>query len=704
MGLWNDFIVPVYNDISGAVSDIVDDVVTALVDITSDVVEGVFSVLGIKDKDVVIVNASTNRLVPEAQRFSIIAPVLRSVIDDTDIPEALLLNERLCVRSSVRSYVKYGELDYVHGLPTTTSAYFSLQKQGVEEVIQWDIGIASTAINTKIWYPDITKYALWYLQENNEYNSTDNQFIYDDKNVDFVSATIEDPSGDIRVTYEYDSVEYDLVELITAPVNEIYYVVDYYRDANPDKDYIWIYRLSDGTWPSLDIEVGGVDSTQMLPIIPLRNAGVSINSDIESDIYITSKEVLNKIGLDLDKYIDEIEGNEHIDNITDVFILFAMNIYSQTPEGMEYWFNLFNLLGTLAEITKEEYDATPTGDRKPFNMYQVSEQKYNALMTYNWITVTIETGVIGDIGEFTSTVTVLDKSMDNEVQSYVTFQNQLNETEYEEIIVYGLFLTTAIFDNATGANVKIVELSTDDVEKTNFVFPVSYQVMDSYDIKQKEVLIYESLCMTSYAVQTIHLEYYQTPEFAAILEVIAVVIFVVTGGLSAGLLAIGEAILIQATLQYLLGIALESAAGDKGKEAVAIILYIIASLKFGGGGKGFDLTSATDLLFAAQVLTGAFTTKLGIDSGLLQDEMDAFELEAESAQERLDELEEGIYNKTGTNPLFLATSFINDFYETPDNFYQRTAHTANPGVLALDEIHTYVDNALVLPELDDTFA
>ena len=42
------------------------------------------------------------------------------------------------------------------------------------------------------------------------------------------------------------------------------------------------------------------------------------------------------------------------------------------------------------------------------------------------------------------------------------------------------------------------------------------------------------------------------------------------------------------------------------------------------------------------------------------------------------------------------------FGESPGDFYNRTVHSGNVGVIGLGAISSYVDNALTLPKLNDT--
>jgi hypothetical protein len=78
--------------------------------------------------------------------------------------------------------------------------------------------------------------------------------------------------------------------------------------------------------------------------------------------------------------------------------------------------------------------------------------------------------------------------------------------------------------------------------------------------------------------------------------------------------------------------------------------------------------------------------------------MEAFDLAAKSKQEQIDEVNSGLYRHEGIDPYNISMVLAHNFYESPPNFYERTAHTTNMADIVLQQPYNFVSNALTLPE------
>ena len=83
------------------------------------------------------------------------------------------------------------------------------------------------------------------------------------------------------------------------------------------------------------------------------------------------------------------------------------------------------------------------------------------------------------------------------------------------------------------------------------------------------------------------------------------------------------------------------------------------------------------------------------DFNVLKKEADDFQLFVKEEQKKLDEANKLLENSNWMTPLII-------FGEKPHDFYQRTVHSGNIGVLGLDAISEFVDVSLQLPKLTDT--
>jgi hypothetical protein len=111
------------------------------------------------------------------------------------------------------------------------------------------------------------------------------------------------------------------------------------------------------------------------------------------------------------------------------------------------------------------------------------------------------------------------------------------------------------------------------------------------------------------------------------------------------------------------------------------------------GTKGYLL--AKDLLMLSSNLSSGIQAEV---QDLLADvyrEMSNFSSLADEQQKKLDEARDLLYSKNVFSPLILIG-------ESPTDFYQRTVHSGNIGVLGVTAISSFVDVALTLPKINDT--
>ena len=73
----------------------------------------------------------------------------------------------------------------------------------------------------------------------------------------------------------------------------------------------------------------------------------------------------------------------------------------------------------------------------------------------------------------------------------------------------------------------------------------------------------------------------------------------------------------------------------------------------------------------------------------------------EERQEDLDNAKDLLDSSQGVDPLGIISAMRTDPYEAPEDFYQRTVHTGNPGVAVLTQVESYIDRMLELPELGE---
>ena len=79
----------------------------------------------------------------------------------------------------------------------------------------------------------------------------------------------------------------------------------------------------------------------------------------------------------------------------------------------------------------------------------------------------------------------------------------------------------------------------------------------------------------------------------------------------------------------------------------------------------------------------------------LMEEMASFTEWRTEAEKELSDANKLLENSSHLSPITI-------FGESPDDFYNRTVHSGNVGVISIGAISSYVDNALRLPKLNDS--
>jgi len=462
----------------------------------------------------------------------------------------------------------------------------------------------------------------------------------------------------------------------------------------------------------------GEFTARMLPIVPVRKNFEDVNDSgaagYDAGADTTSRELLDIVGLDFDDIISNIGDNDDIANIEDAFIIFGTNIHTTSQGGMAALHSVFKVIGDTAEINHLEWgDPTPTTQIK-LNVFKIEEQNYNSAVSFNYISDFDYTEVIGPVGTYALEVTILPNDAHNVdgtgggINSYVTITRQINEYQTNKLKIHGLFMVTNIKTTGTTFKIQTTELSDDPDVMKNFIIPLPLSALNTLSPDQQEIAIYESLHLVIYAQQTTHLEYYETAGFLSlvgiVLEIVAVVLLVISLGASATwstfLWSLATQILIQYAITLIFMELIQKLAEDGDAARVAaFVLYVYASYRFGGGDTS-KLSTAESLLKIVTLTLDAFNINLGFEAELLDAEIKSWTQDQDEKLEELEAVSDLLESFEGLDPYNIALVTNTHPYEEPTDFYQRTIHTGNPGVLTLDQIHNFASDLLRLPEIE----
>lgn len=532
-----------------------------------------------------------------------------------------------------------------------------------------------------------------------------------------------------------------LGEEITLYNDGGYYGVVYTLDSASGISKVWFYETALGTYPELNNSLigGGVDGTQTLPVIALRQNDISVDSDPLSERYLTTKRILDLIGIvTLDDLLETLEDNPDIDLIQEAFFLFGVNLYTEDIYSLRYLFNFFMALSTLPKFDKAAFEALSNLDQSNSNfIFKVSEGRFNTTLSGNFIEITEFTGFIGKIGyvetEFTilanteATETDLDRRGDPKeqsstdslglVNSVFKIRTQLTDNLYTEVEVSGLILTTYIVTTGTDIKIKVIELvdpdTGDATDKANFIIPISYYALYRQAPIEIEQVIYDAAHLVIYAEDSTHLEYYETAQFlslvSVLLEIVSLVVLIISLGsassFSTALIIIGKQVALQAGLTLILKEILTHNLSDAEKLVVlAIFIY--------GSKRGIELINpeaflllADRLLLTVNAVSTFVQTDVQISTTRLLKEQSEFEDLAKDRQEELEAAQEYLTPEGSIDIDGLLTSRavpILDVESSPDAFYTKSL-MINLAPVILSQTSTYVASVLDLNNVSTGF-
>lgn len=477
----------------------------------------------------------------------------------------------------------------------------------------------------------------------------------------------------------------------------------------------WIYKNKTVVYPSLDAVFvdGPAVSGEYFPFTYFRYDGQSLIADKTTDAYKTSKKMLKFIGMDYDLVASTIDDNPGIADVRQAMLVFGVPAVSTNQIECRYLFDYFNNLhySMGGEVSSGAASARSKLLRDGLGKRTIiiKDAQFKMALQNRGIYKRLVAGSIGSIGTHTSsyvaesTVTTITDEATGEVSSYPVmgrthyYRKQVATGLYEEVAVQDLEMRYFVYgDYASTAD------ETDDI----LLIPIDRAISSQYSMGDRETLYARSLHFVFNSLVITKIKWYQTGVFQALLVIVAIVITVYTYGADGGSLvatALGltgtagliATIVVNLAVGQLLAVGFKlfvKAFGTEIATAVAIIAIAYGGYQILESGSVLGAPWAKELLVLSS----------GLQQAVLQDkfsellnEFEAFKLFAEEEAKLLDQAKELLENSTVLSPFVI-------FGEAPQDFYNRTVHSGNIGILGINAISSYVDIALTLPELNDT--
>lgn len=488
----------------------------------------------------------------------------------------------------------------------------------------------------------------------------------------------------------------------------------------------WMYLVGSGTYPTLDavFDDPPVETGLFFPFIYFRHNKVSEISNTASESYKDCRKMLRYLGMSYDAVAEGIDANPDIADVEQAFLTFAVPANSTNPVDRRYLFEFFDAQylatgATFSSPAQAQIASMFTNESDLVkNTIVIQDARFKMALSNGGIFKRRVMGSIGPIGSFTSGITTVDVPItftawggDYGGQAATTttltpidthfYRKQVSHSQYDEILVVNLKMVYHVYGqyHTTGDD-------TDDI----LLIPIDRSITDAYSIPDREILYARSLHYVFNSVVVQKVKWYQTGFFQFLMIALAVVIVIYTqgtgieaalSGLAAGTITI-QAIIISVAMGIIKSLVIGEliqlfieAVGLEGTFLIALMAAAAALYGAYDAGSFANSSWAKNLLQVSTSLVSGIQNKLGDLMGDLADAATEFGKMVEDQTKLLETAQELLEGNPTLVPLIV-------FGESPNDFYNRTVHSGNIGVIGIDAVSSFVDNALTLPTLDQS--
>lgn len=487
--------------------------------------------------------------------------------------------------------------------------------------------------------------------------------------------------------------------------------------------YYFMYRSGLGTHPTLDELVDSDDNTngEFFPFLYFRHGKVSEIADKSTESYRDGVKLAKYLGITYDQIAEGVDANPDIADIEQAMIMFAVPANTENEHERAYLFDFFtNLFEAQGEHLRFQREAQ--ADIVSTQLFGASVQppgiviqdaRFKMSLSNLGVYKILKAGTVAAVGKHTSGMSSFNvstkyieytESGDTE-QTLVTpvtfhyYRRQITESVYEEIQV--VELQTRFHINGSYS-------TTGDEDDKILLIPLDHSITENYSIATREVLYARSLHYVFNSLTTIKLKWYQTGLFQVIMIVVAVVITYFTWGADGGAaisaaLAAGTYATLQLIFTWILKYILVQLVFKLfvkavGVEAAFVIAVIAALVGVGIGLESGGLAGspwAQNLLSLSTGISKAVGAQIQADILNLSNDLTEFQKFTEEQFKLIEAAQDLLEQNHYLSPFVI-------FGEKPDDFYNRTVHSGNIGVVGIEAISSFVDSKLNLPGIQET--
>lgn len=513
---------------------------------------------------------------------------------------------------------------------------------------------------------------------------------------------------------------------ITIPLDDLDDEADYfhakYKVGGVTKYFM--YKAGTGTYPSLDTFYDA-DPTivgEFFPFAHFRYGKVSTATDKTTDEYKTSKKLVKYLGLNFDDVAEAIDENPDIADVEQAMLILAVPATTTVEIEQQYLFDFFKKLYLTAPETftsNAMQILRSLGDPVSTSMV-IQDKRFKFSLNNSGIIRQMVAGTLGPVGSYhsatsTSTVTYMvmafsggdsgsglyEEQPRSRVIRHFSYRKQVTAFAYEEIQVLDLNMKY---------HMDSIYHVVGDGEQNTLLVPLDSILTRTLSLPDREELYARSLHFVFTSRIVTKVKWYQQEWFGDFLKILGFVLAIFTGGASlsaflssmvAGSLSATAILttLLTSLLEYLITSALvqlfvKTIGGDAAL-VFAMVFAVAAGVDVLRTGSLTGAPWAKDLLTLASSLTKGVENLVKNSFLDLQKEAESFFDYMKGANEDLQAAQKLLDGNNRLDPLVL-------WGESPTDYFKRTVHSGNIGVLSISAVSTYVSNSLKLPELHQT--
>lgn len=699
------------------------------------------------DEEVIYVATSVQRVIPDNRIISSLETgTLKAIFAHGDIADYVL--EDLVNGIGLRSnrYWHYGRDKYAYGLPSAqTVVPYSTNNAQVQSVLEQQEG---QSVTIEYSYSGLISYK--YLAQTLLYAQYP-QYDFDTKILNF-HPFINDPiylqrfvlkmstaTRNTLVDANLYALEDDPEVMIDdgLPVGQIAAII--WKGTEPglngastitqlglfntasyvtNADYFQVkyrvnstrkfftYQIGSGQYPNIDAVYapGHLPNGTYFPFGYFRYNRTPMDANKSDPGYITSKRLMRRIGLQYDSMITSIHQNPQITDVEQAMLFMAIPPETNEPIEQRYLFTYFNnLFFDLNGITETrsadqtDYDYLNNPDPSIAGAVVIQDARFRMALTHQGLFRRVVAGSIGPVNTYRSV-----KYMAFDTIPVHLFQHQISANQYTEIQIHQMAMKYYVFENY---------FTTNDGTTNALLIPLDLSITQHLPLKDRERLYTRSLHYVFNSKTVVTLAWYQQDFFQFLVVVAAVVIAVYTGqegfvawaeGIAAGTITVEAALyavavkLVDAVIaQFLIKIFIKAVGVD-----IALIVAIIALAYGYGEALQNGLKNLPPL--AQNLLTAGNGLIKGI-SGYYKDaiqeiteDIQGIQDQAKLFNDEVQKVQDELYASSRLTP------FIN-VSETPEQYFNRTVHSGNIGMIGIDAVSNFVERSLSLPTLTNPF-